>query len=485
MTTKKVLFLCGSPRRKRSASLCTAKFLARFLDYDYEFVDVAKARLSTDPSEAEPAFLKIVEKMQAADAVVWTFGAWLLFVPVQMQYLLDKLFVQGYDFSGKVAAAVMTSVRVQDDFILNRVRFASEQLGFGYVGDVSAVGNPFFGYVDDEEMTEDSCRILAGQLNRALADGYMPARQYQPVERRYLSSMCRGSGFVVDGPPVSKTGDKTILVLTGNRLSEDSANASVIESIQRHSRNNVEVVELQDRHIGPCVGCYLCDFNGDGICVLKDEYEAIKQRLHQVDGIVFIGTCASGMVDCHLKAFLDRAWGIAHRPSLKGKYGFVTATGGGPLEAEAAGYLQSILNVFGTRSIAALTQSAADGQAFAASVRRTVEDLDRALDEKWQIADRFSIRSTAWTFRDLVATSGASLRADYIFYKERRMFDAPSPGGLNALMRLLFKSRKLEKRLVATKQAQVAKAREERLAAYLQRGQLGEGKEIRADGRRA
>ena len=478
MTRKKVLFLCGSPRRKRSASLCTAKYLARFLDYDYEFVDVPKSKLSTDPSEAEPAFLEIVEKMQTADAVVWTFGAWLLFISVQTQYLLDKLFTQGYDFSGKVAAAVMTSVHVHDDFILNRIRFVSEQLGFGYVGDVSAVGNPFFGYVDDEEMTEDSCRVLAGQLNRTLADGYVPARHYPPVERRYLLSTYRGPGFAVDDHPVSKTGDKMILVLTGNRLSEDSANASVIESIHRYSRNSVEVIELQDRHVGPCVGCYLCDFNGDGICVLKDEYEAIKQRLHQVDGVVFVGTCASGMVDCHLKAFLDRSWGIAHRPSLKGKYGFVTATGGGPLEAEAGWYLQSLLNVFGARCIAALTQSPADDAAFAASVRRTVEDLDRALDEKWQIADRFGTRGTAWTFRDLVATSGASLRADYRFHKEHRMFDAPSPGGLNALMRLLFKSKKLEKRLIAIKQMQIAKAREERLAAYLRRGRLGEGEEI-------
>ncbi len=478
MTKKKILFLCGSPRLKKSASLCTAKYLACFLDYDYEFVDVPKAKLSTDPVEAEQAFLKIVEKMQTADAVVWTFGAWLLFVSVQMQYLFDKLFAQGYDFSGKIAAAVMTSVRVQDDFILNRIRFVSEQLGFGYVGDVSAVGNPFFGYEDDEEVTEESCRILAGRLNRALADGYVPARHYPPEERRYLSPPYRGPGFNVDGPPASKTGDKTILVLTGNRLSEDPANASIIESIHRYSRNRVEVIELQDRHVGPCVGCYLCDFNGDGICVLKDEYEAIKQRLHQVDGIVFVGTCASGMVDCHLKAFLDRSWGIAHRPSLKGKYGFVTATGGGPLEAEAGWYLQSVLNVFGTRCIAALTQSPADNAAFAASVRRTVEDLDRALDEKWQIADRFGTRGTAWTFRDLAATSGASLRADYIFHKEHRMFDTPSPGGLNALMRLLFKSRKLEKRMIATKQAWVAKAREERLNEYLRDGRLGNGEEI-------
>ena len=179
----------------------------------------------------------------------------------------------------------------------------------------------------------------------------------------------------------------------------------------------MEVIELQERHVGPCVGCYLCDFHGDGVCVLKDEYEAIKQHLHQVDGIVYVGTCASGMVDCHLKVFLDRCWGIAHRPSLEGKYGFVVATGGGPLEAEAAWYLRGVLDKTGTRCIAALTQSAADAPVFAAAVRRTIEDLDRALDEKWQIADRFSTRGVTWTFRDLVATRGMVLRADTGFTK--------------------------------------------------------------------
>ncbi len=476
--TKKVLFLCGSPRRKKSASLSTARYLARFLDCDYEFVDVAKARLSTDPTEAEPAFLEIVAKMQAADAVVWTFGAWVLFVPVQMQYLLDKLFTQGYDFTGKIAAAVMTSARAHDDFILDRARFVSEQLGFGYIGDVSAEGNPFFGYAD-EEVAESSCRVLAGQINRALAAGYIPARHYPPVERKYLSPMYRGPGFAVDGSPAAKTGDKTILVVTGNRLSEDPANAGVAESIHRYSRNSVEVIELQDRQVGPCVGCYLCDFRVEGVCVIKDEYEAIKQRLHQVDGIVFVGNCVSGMVDCYLKAFLDRCWGIAHRPSLKGKYGFVVATGGGPLEADAAWYLRGVLNKTGVRCIAALTQSAADAPAFAATVRRTTEDLDRALDEKWHIADRFNTRAVAWTFRDLVATNGMILRADYKFHQEHKMFDYLSPGGVNALMRLLFKSEILKRRMMAVRGAQVAKGREKRLAAYLQcGGRLGEGKEI-------
>ena len=478
--SKKVLFLCGSPRGGKSASLYTARYLAQFLDNDYEFVDVAGAKLSTDPTEAEPSFLKIVGKMQEADVVVWTFGAWALFVPVQIQYLLDKLFSQpGYDFSGKIAGAIMTSVRVHDDFILNRIRFVSEQLGFGYIGDVSAVGNPFFGYADDEEVTENSCRVLAGQINRALADEYIPSRYYPRVERKYLSSIHRGQGFALSVPPVQKTGDKTILVITGIRLAEDSANASVVESIRRYSRNNVETIELQDRNVGPCVGCYLCDFRVEGICVLKDEYEAIKRRLHEVDGVVLIGTCASGMVDCHMKAFLERCWGIYHRPSLTGKYGFVVATGGGPLEADAAWYLQVILNTTGTRCLTTLTQSAAEAPRFAPSLRQAVQDLDRALDEKWQIANRFNTRGVRWTFRDLVATSGLVLRADYKYYKEQKMFDYLSPGGVNAVLRVLFRNKRLEKRLTAARQRLLEKDRKKRLEVYSQGGgRLGKGKEI-------
>lgn len=251
-----------------------------------------------------------------------------------------------------------------------------------------------------------------------------------------------------------------------------------MESIRHYSRNSVEVIELQDRQVGPCVGCYLCDFHEDGTCVLKDEYEAIKHRLHQVDGIVLVGTCASGMVDCHLKAFLDRCWGIGHRPSLEGKYGFVVATGGGPLEVDAAWCLRTVLNKTGTRCVAALTQSAADAPGFAATLRRTVEDLDRALDEKWRVADRFGVRATAWAFRDLAAESGVILLADYKFHKEHRLFEYTTPGGGNAVLRLLFKNERLKQWLMSVREAQIVKGREGRLAAYLQHGQVGKGTEV-------
>jgi multimeric flavodoxin WrbA len=416
--------------------------------------------------------------MKGADAIIWTFGAWVLFVPVQMQYLFDKLFAQqGYDFTGRIAASVMTSVRVHDDYILGRVRFVSEQLGFGYIGDVSAVGNPFFGY-DDEEETEDSCRVLAAIINRALEYGYVPAKESAPLDRAYLSPLSRGKRFAVNGPEAEKKGNKTILVITGNRISEDPAGASTVESIRRHSRNKVELMELQDQKVGPCVGCYLCDFRVEGICVLKDEYEAIKRRMREVDGIVYIGCCSSGMVDCHLKAFLDRSWGMLHRPSLQGRYGFAVAIGGGPLGKNAAWYLGFVLDKTGTKCIAALTDGDSNDPNFADTVRQTVEDLDRAMEEKWQIADRFTTRCVAWTFRDLAAKDGMMLRADYDFHQKNKLFDYPSTGGSAAIVRTLFKSKKMENRLVASRGNKIAKEREERLGELLEAGALGKGRNI-------
>ncbi|GAH93712.1 unnamed protein product, partial [marine sediment metagenome] len=118
------------------------------------------------------------------------------------------------------------------------------------------------------------------------------------LDRAYLSPLNRGKGFEVNGPEAKKDGDKTILVITGNRISEDPAGAPILESINRYSRNKMELIELENRKVKPCIGCYLCDFKVEGVCVVKDEYEEIKKRMHEVDGIVYMGSCASGLVDC-------------------------------------------------------------------------------------------------------------------------------------------------------------------------------------------
>jgi hypothetical protein len=475
--TKRVLFVCGSPRRDRSASRATAEYLARFLDHDFEFLDLASVRISAEPTEVDVAFQGVLDRLRAANAVVWTFGAWTHFVPLDLQLLFEKLFEQGVLFDGKLAAAVMTSVHVHDDAILKRVRFVSEQLGFGYLGDVSATGNPFFGYTGDEATAESSCRVLAGQIARALADGYVPARISPPLERECLAPSARGSGFPVGGPATKKNGKATLLMITGNRLDADPASASVAEAIRRFSRNTVEVIELEARRVGKCVGCLQCDLRSEGTCVIPDEYESIKQRMHEVDGIILVGTCAGGMVERRLKAFLDRTFGLAHRPTLGGKYGFAVATGGGSLEPEVTGVLHGLLGARGVCSLAALATSS-DLPRFVATLRRTVEDLDRAIDERWSIPDRFGVRASHEVYRRLAHESGHALRADYQYYRARsRMTFGLSSIG-RAFLRLLFRSRTMERRLMAMERSALGRKRAQRLAIYLAAGgRLGRGRD--------
>jgi multimeric flavodoxin WrbA len=479
-----VLFLCGSPRHAKSASRLAARYLAQFLDHDYELVDLARIKLPASPETARaPGLDAVVEKMRAAAAIVWVFGGWSWFVPHPIHRLFEDLFAHdGVAFEGKLAAAVMTSGGVGDDYILERVRFASEQLGLGYLGDVSGLGSPILGYEGDAAGFEESCRVLAGQLNRALADGFVPAKMYPSLERRFLSATSRGQAFPVDGPAAAKTGQRTIAVVTGNRLSADPAAASLVEALHRYSTNRIETVELADRKVGPCVGCFLCDFREAGICVLKDDYDAIHRRLHEVDAIVWAGIASCGLVDARLKAFIDRGWGIAHRPTLIGKHGLVFASGGGPLDVDAAAHLDGVLTKMGARCAARLAQSVAEPAAFGATVRRAIEDLDRALEEGWPHVERYNQRAVRGAFRDLAAKRGMVLKADYSFHRRHRLFDAPSPGGGNAILRWLCKSEALQKKMLAKARARTDQARQQRQAAFLGGGgALGTGRDLSTD----
>ncbi len=480
----RILFLCGSPRRGKSASLLAARYLAKFLDSDHRFIDVAKAKLSADPSEADAGFEMVVTAMDEADAVVWTFGAWSWFVPVHLHRLLDKLFTQpGHDFSGKLAAAVMTSGGVGDDFALERVRFVSEQLGFAYLGDVSAEASPFMGPIGDEALTEQALRVLAGRMDRALASGYRPARFHAPVERRLLSSAHPGEGFAPEqSAPVEPSeagGDKTIVALLGGRLESNPAARDLVDAFRRGSRNGIEVLELGEHEIKPCVGCYLCGTRPEGVCVLKDDYAAVRQRLERADGLVYIAASATGLIDPALKAFMDRGWDLAHRPRWQAKHAVVAAAGGGDLDRYATGILDNVVSKTGARIVASLPRSTADPTAYAATVRQAVEDLDRAMDEGWSHPDRFQVRASGWAFRDLAASKGMIMRADYAYHRDRGLFDAPGPGGWNAVMRLLFSSEKLEKAMLEKARAQRDQGRADRLQRYVDEGgRLGEGEEV-------
>lgn len=101
----------------------------------------------------------------------------------------------------------------------------------------------------------------------------------------------------------------------------------VIEQVQEILNNNnidVEIINLFDYDIKPCIGCENCLIKGS--CVLKDDVSDIMDKIRLSDGIILTSPVYMENISGTLKTFLDRTCKWFHRPELCGKPILVIAT---------------------------------------------------------------------------------------------------------------------------------------------------------------
>ena len=97
-----------------------------------------------------------------------------------------------------------------------------------------------------------------------------------------------------------------------------------VEKILNNSNINVEVINLFDYDIKPCIGCEHCLIKGN--CVLKDDVSDIMDKIKSSDGVILTSPVYMENVSGALKIFLDRTCKWFHRPELYGKPILVIAT---------------------------------------------------------------------------------------------------------------------------------------------------------------
>lgn len=73
----------------------------------------------------------------------------------------------------------------------------------------------------------------------------------------------------------------------------------------REAGNQVEKVELYDKTIGFCRGCLVCQKTGR--CVIRDDADAIAQKMRTADVIVFATPIYYYEMSGQMKTMLDRA----------------------------------------------------------------------------------------------------------------------------------------------------------------------------------
>lgn len=117
------------------------------------------------------------------------------------------------------------------------------------------------------------------------------------------------------------------------------------ESLSKHDIS-VEVVNLFDYDIKPCVGCEHCLTYGG--CVIHDDAEFLMNKLKSCDGIILSTPVYLNNLSGTLKTFVDRTCSWFHRPELQGKPILLLASTAGSGLKNTLNYLENIAVQWGT-----------------------------------------------------------------------------------------------------------------------------------------
>lgn len=88
----------------------------------------------------------------------------------------------------------------------------------------------------------------------------------------------------------------------------------------------LNVLMLSEFNISDCIGCYSCVNQGEMMCPLKDDRDALIEAMKNADATIFASPTYARTISALMKKFVERTSYIAHRPVFFGKYALALAT---------------------------------------------------------------------------------------------------------------------------------------------------------------
>ncbi len=145
-----------------------------------------------------------------------------------------------------------------------------------------------------------------------------------------------------------------------------------------------ETVYLTGKNVLLCKACDTCHKKGK--CPQDDEFEKIKDKILNADGVVIASPNYIFNVSAQMKAFMDRCCGVIHCLSFEGKYGASVVTSGGGDEKAVADYLNYFLIVTGIKPVGSVwaTMGNITGETYPEDIRKAAFDLGEKLVLSWK-----------------------------------------------------------------------------------------------------
>ena len=186
-----------------------------------------------------------------------------------------------------------------------------------------------------------------------------------------------------------------------------------------------ETLVLAGTNVLPCLACDTC--HRKGRCPQRDEFEPIKEKLLEADGIVLASPNYIYSVSAQLKAFMDRCCGLVHCMAFEGKYGASVVTSGGGDEEPIAQFMNHFLITTGVTPVGSVwaTMGAIVGDDIPEEILTEARELGKKLVRSWreklQVPEAEEVRkSFRERMRNLMLYRKEDWPYEYEFWKKHR-----------------------------------------------------------------
>ncbi len=425
----KVLVLNGSPKGRKSVTLCSMKYLEKVFTRD-EFItfDVGQ---QVRAFERENKFNEFEIALSSADLVIASYPVYTFLAPAQLHRFFEIMGEKGVSLDGKFVTQFTTSKRFYDVTAHGTVKKILASFGGKFINGLSA---------DMEDLTLEKGR-------EELVDWWKFVRYqvandvYENVEISALEKPFYDRTFP---QPTEKKKGITALIVTDAK--QGSSLENMIEDFRNVFPYETRVLNLADVPFKcGCLGCLKCTSSGE--CAVKDGFQEILNDVNDADAVLTAFEITNHSLSSLYKTFFDRQFVNGHRPVTAGKPTGYIVSGNLSSEDVLKTYIDAKSAVGGNYNCGVVT----DEKDTVADMSALSKKLAYALENDLKPEHNFYEIGGMKIFRDMIWIMRGIMKADYDFYKKKGLLDFPQKkSGQMILMKFLgklLKSKSLNKKM--------------------------------------
>ncbi|MCT4507396.1 MAG: NAD(P)H-dependent oxidoreductase [Tepidibacter sp.] len=402
-----IVILNGSPKSSNSVTIQSIHYLAlKNKTYNFEYLNIIDAL-----RKGKQEILKIVDKVNKSDGVIWSFPVYHMLIPAHMKEFIEKIYEYNLidKFFNKYCVTYSTSIHYYDHTAHDYMEGICNDFDMKYLGSLSH---------DMNDLIKKECQreleFFFNNFINSIKTNELTSKRFKKTSKYNYNYQNNQSLKKI------KTTKRTVIVT-------DSAKGSNIDKmITKYSSmidGPVKVVNINESNFkNYCIGCCNCSTHNQ--CIyhnIDDHRETLDYILDNSDIIVYACEIKDRYFSSRMKLFFDRSFCYTHIPIFKGRQ-IAYLVSGPASELES---LNEIMRAYGsneTNLVGIVSDECQDNTILNTQIENLVSKSINYAEQEYIKTPMFLSVCGAKLFSDAIKSRlGTIFLADYNYYKSNNL----------------------------------------------------------------